>query len=88
VAAVAAATIGRMEIVDNFINYLLDHGKITAAVVLAVIVLAAVLFKRLRDRRDSAGGQTAYTAQGGQTTQVSNVRSRHDVTVSPTQRNG
>lgn len=41
-----------------------------------------------RDQSDSGASQTAMTSPGGQTTQVANVMSKGDVTITPEQRNG
>jgi Tfp pilus assembly protein PilV len=79
-----------MDPVSPFIGYLLERGEIAAAVVLAVVVAAGMLgvaLIRARTQRRSAASIQTKRAGNVQTTVVSDVRTKGNVTVSPQQRN-
>jgi hypothetical protein len=75
-----------------FISYLLDHGHVLAAVLLALVIsLGMVIFFVLRIRTVKRGGGSVSISENSGTTQttvVSDVKADGDVTVSPRQRNG
>jgi hypothetical protein len=80
-----------MPVLDPVISYLLDHKELGAAA--AVSVVALLVFGGMALWRHVAGnrsnpGRTAISTARGQTTQVSDVRAKGDVVVSPEQRNG
>jgi hypothetical protein len=79
-----------MEVVAQFIEYLLDHGRILAAVIVAAgALMMSWGFRRWRARgRDRQAAQQATTGPASQVTQVADVRSKGDVNVSPKQRHG
>ena len=78
-----------MDPVGPFIDYLLDRGEVAAAIGLAVIVAAAMLgavLIRARARRRRGASIQSKGEGNVQTTVVSNVRSKGDVTISPQQK--
>jgi hypothetical protein len=78
-----------MDPMSPFIDYLLERGEIAAAVALAVVVAAGLLgvgVIRARTRRRSAASIQTERAGNVQTTVVSDVRTKGNVTVSPQQR--
>lgn len=81
-----------MDPFSPFISYLLDHGQVLAAVVLAfAISVGMVLFFVMKARAAKRGtGSISISENSGptQTTVVSDVKANGDVTVSPRQRNG
>jgi hypothetical protein len=81
-----------MDPFSPFVSYLLDHGQVLAAVLLAfAIFVGMVLFFVLRARSAKrAKGSISISENSGptQTTVVSGVQADGDVTVSPRQRNG
>jgi hypothetical protein len=80
-----------MSVLSDFVSYLVDHGKLAAAIGLALVVLVGSVIKWwLEQRRVPAPDRTqqAHAAPGGQITQVSDVHADGDVTVSPTQHHG
>lgn len=79
-----------MDPVSPFIDFLLERGEIAAAVALAVVAAAGMLgvvLIRARTRRRSAASIQTERAGNVQTTVVSDVRTKGNVTVSPRQRN-
>ena len=79
-----------MDPVSPFIDFLLKRGEIAAAVALAVVVAAGMLgvaVIRARTRRRSAASVQTRTTGNVQTTVVSDVRTKGNVTVSPQQKN-
>lgn len=81
-----------MDPFSPFISYLLDHGQVLAAVLLALVIcLGMVVFFVLRIRTGRRGGGSVSISDNSgptQTTVVSDVEADGDVTVSPRQRNG
>jgi membrane protein implicated in regulation of membrane protease activity len=78
-----------MDILAPFVERLLSKGNVLAAIgfVLVVLLLAAVIYKRFL-RPENPPQPTAHSESRGQTTQVADVKTDGDITVSPTQHNG
>jgi len=78
-----------MDILAPFVERLLEQGKVVAAIafVLVAVGVAAIAYYLLT-RRKASGPPTARSGERGQTTQVTDVRTKGDVEVSPTQRHG
>jgi len=79
-----------VNVLSDFVKYLLDHGKVGAAVTLALLVLIGAGIRRWWSTRSTPTPPPATPPSNGptQTTQVSGVRTEGDVTVSPTQHHG